>query len=237
MPEALARQVAAATEAVRALELYKPPGVAETIDWAMSLAALGRTNLDEHSVEVTLGTVLKYREDQERVRGHGVADIVRAARQARCLRLGGLSPQAGAEAERMAVAFARVLRGLGSTCPSGGPSTFAEALALTGVDRSQRRLLGGPDHAARAGPRTSPPTTGPSTPSGGGASRSPWPAAADPVELTIVLDTDDEDAAPTRTSRSRPRARRSSSAGAARKCCGTRTSPPTPTTSSKRPAG
>jgi MoxR-like ATPase len=79
VPEALARQVAAATEAVRSLELYKPPGVAETIDWAMSLAALGRTTLDEHTVEVTLGSLLKYREDQERVHGHGLADIVRTA--------------------------------------------------------------------------------------------------------------------------------------------------------------
>jgi MoxR-like ATPase len=79
VPEALARQVAAATEAVRSLELYKPPGVAETIDWAMSLAALGRSTLDEHTVEVTLGSLLKYREDQERVRGHGLADIVRTA--------------------------------------------------------------------------------------------------------------------------------------------------------------
>jgi hypothetical protein len=79
VPEALARQVAAATETVRGFELYKPPGVAETIDWAMSLAALGRTKLDEHTVEVTLGSLLKYREDQERVRAHGVADIVRTA--------------------------------------------------------------------------------------------------------------------------------------------------------------
>jgi MoxR-like ATPase len=79
VPETLARQVAAATETVRALELYKPPGVAETIDWALSLAALGRTTLDEASVRVTLGSVLKYREDQERVLAHGVADIVRTA--------------------------------------------------------------------------------------------------------------------------------------------------------------
>jgi MoxR-like ATPase len=79
VPETLARQVAAATEAVRAFELYKPPGVAETIDWALSLAALGRTKLDEHTVEVTLGSLLKYREDQERVRSHGMADIVRTA--------------------------------------------------------------------------------------------------------------------------------------------------------------
>ena len=53
------------------------PGVAETIDWASALAALGRTELDEHTVDVTLGTVLKYREDQERVRAAGVGELVR----------------------------------------------------------------------------------------------------------------------------------------------------------------
>ncbi len=75
----LARQVAAAVEQLRAMELYKPPGVAETIDWAASLAALGRVQLDAHSVEVTLGTVLKYREDQERVRGSDISELVRGA--------------------------------------------------------------------------------------------------------------------------------------------------------------
>src|SRR4051812_43780565 len=77
----LARQVAAAVERMRGLELYKPPGVAETIDWAMALATLGRSDLDEHTVEATLGTVLKYREDQERVRAVGVGELVRAAVQ------------------------------------------------------------------------------------------------------------------------------------------------------------
>ncbi|MDQ1416625.1 MAG: hypothetical protein QOF81_2238, partial [Acidimicrobiaceae bacterium] len=75
----LARQVAAAVEQLRTMELYKPPGVAETIDWASALAALGRAQLDEHSVEVTLGTVLKYREDQERVRRADISELVRAA--------------------------------------------------------------------------------------------------------------------------------------------------------------
>ena len=77
--ERLARQVAAAVERLRTLELYKPPGVAETIDWAEALATLGRVDLDEHTVDVTLGTVLKYREDQERVRAHGLGEVVRAA--------------------------------------------------------------------------------------------------------------------------------------------------------------
>jgi hypothetical protein len=53
--------------------------VAETIDWAQALATLGRTALDEATIDVTLGTVLKYREDAERVRAAGVADLARAA--------------------------------------------------------------------------------------------------------------------------------------------------------------
>ena len=77
--EALARQVSALVEQVRSLGLYKPPGVAETIDWAVALATLGRSELDESSVASTLGTVLKYREDQQRVRDHGVGELVRHA--------------------------------------------------------------------------------------------------------------------------------------------------------------
>ncbi|MDQ3470291.1 MAG: MoxR family ATPase [Actinomycetota bacterium] len=75
----LARQVAAAVQALRSLSLYKPPGVAETIDWAAALGRLGVTAVDEASIRATLGTVLKYREDHERVEHHGLADIVRHA--------------------------------------------------------------------------------------------------------------------------------------------------------------
>jgi hypothetical protein len=71
--------VAAAVEGLRAEGLYKPPGVAETIDWAEALTALGRDTLDERTVTATLGTVLKYREDQERVRAKGVEALVQAA--------------------------------------------------------------------------------------------------------------------------------------------------------------
>ncbi len=78
--EALARQVAAAVAALRDLELYKPPGVAETIDWAQAVAALGAATLDENTVAVTLGTVLKYREDQQRAASHGLGRLVDAAR-------------------------------------------------------------------------------------------------------------------------------------------------------------
>ncbi|HEX7166848.1 MAG TPA: MoxR family ATPase [Acidimicrobiales bacterium] len=78
--ERLAREVAGAVERMRGIDLFKPPGVAEVIDWAQALAALGRTELDERWVDATLGTVLKYREDQERVRGGGLGDLVDAGR-------------------------------------------------------------------------------------------------------------------------------------------------------------
>jgi MoxR-like ATPase len=77
--ESLARQVAAAVEDVRGLGLYKPPGVAETIDWAQALAALGREAIDDEIVDATLGTVVKYREDQQRVRAHGIEKLVHDA--------------------------------------------------------------------------------------------------------------------------------------------------------------
>ncbi len=75
----LAREVAAAVQSLRSMGLYKPPGVAETIDWATSLAVLGRDDLSEATVAATLGSVLKYREDQERLRQSGLADLVRQA--------------------------------------------------------------------------------------------------------------------------------------------------------------
>ena len=65
--DVLAREVAAAVASLRQLELYKRPGVAESIDWAKALTRLGRTHLDDAAVTATLGTVLKYREDQQRV--------------------------------------------------------------------------------------------------------------------------------------------------------------------------
>ncbi len=77
--ESLARQVAAAVEALRAMNLYKPPGVAETIDWATALGMLGVRELNDGVVESTLGTVLKYREDHERVREQGVGILVKQA--------------------------------------------------------------------------------------------------------------------------------------------------------------
>ena len=79
--EQVRREVAAAVEAMRELDLYKPPGVAETIDWAQALAALGRTALDPDTVDATLGSVVKYREDQQRIRASGIDALVTAAKE------------------------------------------------------------------------------------------------------------------------------------------------------------
>ncbi|GAA2558429.1 MoxR family ATPase [Pseudonocardia hydrocarbonoxydans] len=68
VPERLAAQVAGAVRALRQADLLKPPGVAETIDWARALQLVGATHLDVDSAAATLGAVLKYREDADRVR-------------------------------------------------------------------------------------------------------------------------------------------------------------------------
>jgi hypothetical protein len=77
--ERLARHVAAASALMRERGLYKPPGVAETIDWALALSTLGRDELTEDAVSATLGTVVKYREDQERLRREGLGELVAEA--------------------------------------------------------------------------------------------------------------------------------------------------------------
>jgi MoxR-like ATPase len=76
LAEGLAGQVAGAVRRLRALELLKPPGVAESIDWAQALQALGRTELDAASAAATLGAVLKYREDAQRVVAAGLDTLL-----------------------------------------------------------------------------------------------------------------------------------------------------------------
>jgi MoxR-like ATPase len=70
----LAQRVTAAVQRLRAIDLVKPPGIAETIDWTDALVALGLGSLDAEAASRTLGAVLKYREDQQRVMAHGVAE-------------------------------------------------------------------------------------------------------------------------------------------------------------------
>ncbi|HMD03060.1 MAG TPA: MoxR family ATPase, partial [Candidatus Baltobacteraceae bacterium] len=75
----LAERVALALERLRRLELFKPPGVAEALDWGRALQVLGVAELDEAAAGATLGTVLKYREDQERARAEGLGGLIGAA--------------------------------------------------------------------------------------------------------------------------------------------------------------
>jgi MoxR-like ATPase len=72
----IAEQAAAATARLRTLDLQKAPGVAETIDWASALATLAAEHLDPGLAEVSLGSVLKYREDQSLARERGLAWVV-----------------------------------------------------------------------------------------------------------------------------------------------------------------
>ena len=80
IPDRLAGQAAAFVQGLRRLDLAKPPGVAETIDWAQALAALGRQDLDARTVEETLGSVLKYHEDFAAVRDEALVALVEEAR-------------------------------------------------------------------------------------------------------------------------------------------------------------
>jgi MoxR-like ATPase len=74
----LAVDVAGALRRLRASDVQKPPGIAEAIDWVAALQLLGVRRLDAASAERTLGSVLKYREDQELTREHGLASLVGA---------------------------------------------------------------------------------------------------------------------------------------------------------------
>jgi MoxR-like ATPase len=72
-PGALSRELAIAMERLRRLDLFKPPGVAETIDWARAIEVLGASELTPDVVDDTIGVVLKYEEDVALVRAAGDA--------------------------------------------------------------------------------------------------------------------------------------------------------------------
>jgi len=80
-PENLADEVVSFVQDIRKMELYKLPGVAETLDWATALVALDQRDLDERVVEDTLGVILKYQEDVEKLKGDKVRALVQKAKQ------------------------------------------------------------------------------------------------------------------------------------------------------------
>jgi MoxR-like ATPase len=76
----LAVEVAGALQRLRASDVQKPPGIAEAIDWVAALELLGVDRLDAAAADRTLGSVLKYRDDQELVRAEGLEALVEAGR-------------------------------------------------------------------------------------------------------------------------------------------------------------
>jgi MoxR-like ATPase len=77
---ALSKEVVAFVQRLRGVDLFKLPGVAETIDWANCLVALDRITLDPETVNNTLGVLLKYQDDIERIAGDEAARLVTEAK-------------------------------------------------------------------------------------------------------------------------------------------------------------
>jgi MoxR-like ATPase len=82
LPAGLSAQVVSFVQALRAADTFKPPGVAETIDWAMALSALDATELEPALVDATLGALLKYQDDIAKIQGAEAARLVTEARAA-----------------------------------------------------------------------------------------------------------------------------------------------------------
>jgi MoxR-like ATPase len=82
VPERLARAVVAVVQALRGDDLFKRPGVSETLDWAMALMTLGTREVDESTLSETLGVLLKYEEDVTRVRAEKLPQLVAEAARA-----------------------------------------------------------------------------------------------------------------------------------------------------------
>jgi MoxR-like ATPase len=80
VPERLAEEAARFAAELRSLDLQKPPGLAETIDWVRALTALGQRELDVENVQATLGSLLKYHDDLLSIRDEALAGLVVTAR-------------------------------------------------------------------------------------------------------------------------------------------------------------
>jgi len=80
IPERLSGQIVSAVQQLRQLELFKSPGVAETLDWAHALLAMDQQELDEHALTDTLGVLLKYQDDIQRIQGPIARQLVSQTR-------------------------------------------------------------------------------------------------------------------------------------------------------------
>ncbi len=82
VPDRLARQIVAFTQGLREVDLFKPPGMAETLDWTRALLALGTVALQDDMVDDSLGVILKYQEDVDQIRGPVARDLIARASRA-----------------------------------------------------------------------------------------------------------------------------------------------------------
>jgi len=81
VPDRLAREAVGIVAGLRGLDLFKAPGIAETLDWIRALLSLDQGELDPSLVDDTIGSLLKYHEDIDRVRERGVDDLLEGARR------------------------------------------------------------------------------------------------------------------------------------------------------------
>ena len=75
----MSNEVAEFAAQLRNAGLYKPPGIAESLDWARALVLMGEERVSVGAAEKTLGALLKYREDHQRIHAAGLSDVVAAA--------------------------------------------------------------------------------------------------------------------------------------------------------------
>ncbi len=81
MPKTLSREIIAFVQALRTEDLFKKPGVAETIDWAKCLLALDVVTLSPEVISDTLGAILKYQDDIAKIQGSEAAKLLEKAKE------------------------------------------------------------------------------------------------------------------------------------------------------------
>ena len=214
-PSGSRSQAAAFVHGLRGLDLAKPPGVAETIDWAQALAALGRDELDAAVVEETLGSVLKYHEDLELVRDSALARS--SSRRAR------FGPRERRQADRPPGRHLRPLPARGGARGRPGSARRRAHRPRRGRrDAAGRRLLDAPRDARHEGRGDR--GVRPRVPAPGSCGRrhaADGRAAVPPPEAGAFLE---QHSRADGSSREESRATRARSAGARTRCCARRTS-------------
>ncbi len=125
---------------MRDCDVQKPPGIAEAIDWLAALSLLGVERLDAEAIDRTLGSVLKYAEDQEVVRAAGLEQLVGGSRDDRRIQRRDRSQL---DLPALAGAFGRRLHDAGMPVTPERSARFARALTLVRADHAPAAVLDG----------------------------------------------------------------------------------------------